>query len=86
MKVLMPVAGWIVPAWADFAIMAGAFLLVAAGALIWIVFFYKTLRRRRKHRHHQQYRPADLTLAQKGGLPPVRGDEKPPGPPSTHRP
>jgi hypothetical protein len=36
-------------------------------------------RRRRRHRGHRSLNP---TLAQTGGLPPIRGEEKPPPPPS----
>lgn len=42
------------PEWLDFLYMTGAFLLVAAGALVWIFFFRKTQRRKRKHRHHHR--------------------------------
>ncbi len=70
------------PAWTDFFIMAGAFLLILTSALIWLVFFRKTRKRRRKYRHRHQHRlPGTTTLAQTGGLPPVRREEKPPGPP-----
>jgi hypothetical protein len=65
------------PGWVDFFIMTGAFVLVGIGVLIWILFFRKSGRRRRKHRHRHEHRPPNPTLAQSGGLPPVRQEEKP---------
>jgi len=79
MKELMPIAGWVIPDWANFIIMAGAFLLVAAGTMIWIVYFHKHKRRRRKYRHHHHSRQPNIPIAQKGGLPPARREERPPG-------
>jgi len=69
------------PAWVDFFILTGAFALVGIGALIWILFFRKPGRRRRKHRHRHGHRSSNPTLAQNGGLPSVRQEEKP-----SHRP
>jgi membrane protein implicated in regulation of membrane protease activity len=63
----------LLPVWTDFLIVAGAIILVALAALIWAVFFRKRSRRRHKNR-----RQLNLTLAQVGGLPPVRLEEKPP--------
>jgi hypothetical protein len=65
----------------DFFIMAGAFALVGIGTLIWIFFFRKPGKRRRKHRHRHERYSSNPTLAQSGGLPPVRQKEKP-----SHRP
>jgi len=67
------------PDWMDFLIMAGAFLLVAAGSALWLLFLRRP-RRRRKNRHHRR-RSAPVTLAQTGGLPPVRPQEPSPAPP-----
>jgi hypothetical protein len=78
MKDLIPIAGWVIPDWANFVIMAGAFLLVAASAMIWIAYFHKNKRRRRKYRHHHHSRQP-VSIAQKGGLPPARSEERPPG-------
>ena len=65
------------PEWVDFFIMAGALVLVAIGALIWTFFFRKPgRRRRRKSRHRHERRSPNPTLAQNGGLPPVRQEEK----------
>ncbi|MGO8839037.1 MAG: hypothetical protein ACLQAH_07320 [Limisphaerales bacterium] len=61
--------------------MAGVFLLVLIGALIWLLFFRKTGRRRRKYRLHHRHRSRPVTLAETGGLPPIRPEEKPPDPP-----
>jgi purine-cytosine permease-like protein len=82
MDVGMPAAGRITPVWVDFFIMLGAFLLILTGVLIWLFYFRKSRKRRRKHRHHPGYRLPNVTLAQKGGLPPIRGEEKPPDPPT----
>jgi hypothetical protein len=57
--------------WIEFFIMAGAFLLVAGGSLIWLLYLRKP-RRQRKHRHHRRRCSLPATLAQTGGLPPVR--------------
>jgi peptidoglycan/LPS O-acetylase OafA/YrhL len=73
----LPAIGRISPAWADFFIMVGAFALVAIGALIWVLFFRKPGRRRRKHRHRHERLSPNPTLAQNGGLPPVRQEETP---------
>ena len=68
----------------EFAIFGGMFLLIATGTLIWFFFFRKRRRRVRKSRSERsQLNP---TLAQKGGLPPVRradrtfGETPPPMP------
>jgi len=66
------------PAWVDFFIMAGALLLVAVVCLLWLVFIRKP-RRRRKYRHHHRHRLVPVTIANTGGLPPVR-PEPPPDP------
>jgi hypothetical protein len=71
--------GQMSPQWVDFFIMAGAIALVAIGALVWTFYFRKPGRRRRKSRHHHEHRLLNPTLAQNGGLPPVRREEKPPG-------
>jgi hypothetical protein len=68
-------------AWIEFAIMAGAFLVVAAGSLSWLIYLRKP-RRRRKHRHHHRRRSSSVTLAKTGGLPPVRSEKPPFDPPS----
>ena len=66
--------------WVDFFVMLGVFLLIALGALIWVVYFRKKKRKRRhKHRHRRERRSANPTLAETGGLPPSR----PPEPPGT---
>jgi len=83
----LPAVGRMTPAWVDFFIMVGAFALVGIGALIWVFFFRKPGRRRRKHRHRHERRSPNPTLAQNGGLPPVRQEEKPfRRPPPTPRP
>jgi hypothetical protein len=72
--------------WIEFFIMAGAFLLVAGGSLIWLLYLRKP-RRQRKHRHHRRRRSLPVTLAQTGGLPPVRpGEPASDAPPPNSRP
>jgi len=78
----LPAVGRLTPEWIDFFIMLGSFLLVAAGALIWLFFIRKPGKRRRKRRHHQEHHLPNPTLAQSGGLPPIRKEEKPPRQPS----
>jgi hypothetical protein len=60
----------LLPTWADFLVVIGATVLVASLALVWAVFFHKRRRRRHKNRH------LNPTLAQVGGLPPVRHSEQ----------
>jgi len=62
----------LLPAWADFLIVIGATVLVALAVLGWVVFFRKKPRRR-----HKNYRHLNPTLAQVGGLPPIRREDKP---------
>jgi len=75
----LPTIGHLTPEWVDFLIMAGAIILVATGALIWTFFIRKPGRRKRKYHHHHERCLPNPTLAQNGGLPPIRQKEKPPG-------
>lgn len=59
------------PQWAYFLVMAAVFLLVAIGSLIWFVTFRKKRKRKRKHHNHEK-RQLNPTLAECGGLPPLR--------------
>jgi peptidoglycan/LPS O-acetylase OafA/YrhL len=70
------------PQWLNFLAMAAVILLVAAGTLVWYVVFRKGRKpRKRKHRrHHREQRALNPTLAQSGGLPPVRKEENPEAP------
>jgi hypothetical protein len=74
----LPTVGPLTPEWVDFFIMAGVFALVAIGALIWAYFFRKRGRNRRhkRRRQHNEHHRLNPTLAQIGGLPPPRQDEK----------
>ena len=73
----LPIMHQMTPGWVDFFIMAGSILLVAIGALIWTFFLRKRKpRRRRKSSHHHEHRLPNTTLAQDGGLPPVRPEEE----------
>jgi hypothetical protein len=73
----LPAIGKMSPEWVDFFIMLGAFSLVAIGAIVWLLLFRKTGKRKRKRRHHHEHRAPNPTLAESGGLPPVRREEKP---------
>jgi len=69
--------------WVNFLIMTGVFVLIAMGALIWVVYFRKRGRKHRhKHRHQRERRSVNPTLAQTGGLPPARPPEPPGASPS----
>jgi FtsZ-interacting cell division protein ZipA len=66
----------LLPAWTDFLIVIGTTILVALVVFVWVVFFRKKPRHRHKNRRH-----LNPTLAQVGGLPPIRHEEKPPDQP-----
>jgi len=63
------------PQWVNFLAMALAILLAALGSLIWFVMFRKKRKRKRRPHHHEK-RQLNPTLAECGGLPPLR-EEKP---------
>jgi len=64
-------------AWAGVLVVMGAAILVTLSALVWIFFFRKNARHRHRRRHaHNEYCQLNPTLAQIGGLPPLRGNEK----------
>ena len=67
------------PQWLNFLAMATGILVAAIGALLWFVTFRKKGKRKRRHCHHQEKRQLNPTLAQTGGLPPIRENEKSPG-------
>jgi hypothetical protein len=62
--------------WAVFFIILGAAIVSALAALTWVLFS------RRKPRRRQRRHRLNPTLAQVGGLPPVRDEEKPSEPPT----
>jgi len=68
------------PEWFDFLIMTLAILVVALASLIFFLIF-RPRPRHRKHRQHHPREPRKLnpTLAQTGGLPPLR-EKKPDSP------
>jgi hypothetical protein len=63
------------PQWLNFLAMSVAILLAATGAFIWFRIFGKKGKRKRRH-HSREKRQLNPTLAETGGLPPVRGNEK----------
>ena len=65
------------PQWLNFLAMAMALVVGAFGVLLWAIMFRK--RRRRKHhkrRDQREQRKLNPTLAESGGLPPLREPEK----------
>ena len=63
-------------AWAGVVIvMVSAFLVTLVG-VVWIVFFRKNVHRRRRRRLPNEPQQLNPTLAQVGGLPPVRQNRK----------
>ena len=67
------------PQWFNFLAMAIAVLLAAIITLFCLAIFRKKRKRKHRHRHHREKRQINPTLAETGGLPPVREDEKPSG-------
>jgi hypothetical protein len=69
------------PEWLNFLAMAFAILLVAIASLVFFLLF-RGRPRHRKHHHRQRREPRKLnpTLAQTGGLPPVRKEKNPGAP------
>lgn len=65
-------------AWAGFVIVMGTAVLVTLAAGVWILFFRKNARhhRRRRRRQRNDQPQPNPTLAQIGGLPPAREDDK----------
>jgi len=55
---------------ADIGILFAVVALVSLFTLVW--FFKLNHRKRRKRKHHHSQKQAQLTLSQRGGLPPVR--------------
>ncbi|HZF01713.1 MAG TPA: hypothetical protein VE344_07440 [Methylomirabilota bacterium] len=71
----IPAATSFSPAWISFFIMLGAVVLASVLALVWFMFFHKN-RRKRKRIHRDKRRSLNPTLAETGGLPPIREGEK----------
>ena len=68
------------PQWLNFLAMFAAILLGTFVVLLWAVKFRKKRKRKRKHHHHRHEKhQLNPTLAETGGLPPTRENEKPPG-------
>ena len=74
----MPTVSPATATWMNFLVMAAVFVLVAASALVWVFYVRKRRHKHRhKHRHRRERRPVNPTLAETGGLPPVRSSEPP---------
>lgn len=69
------------PGWIQFFILAGAILAVTVLAAVWFIAFSQK-KKKRKRRPSQgpgrRRRSPRTTLADTGGLPPLRGEEDPP--------
>jgi hypothetical protein len=64
-------------AWAGVVIVMGTAVSVTLAAMVWILFFRKNARHRRKRRRQpNDQHQLNPTLAQVGGLPPARPDDK----------
>ena len=67
------------PEWIEFFALAGAILLVTLVAGIWFIVFSRRKKKKRKRESHgSRRRSPRTTLADTGGLPPIRGEEDPP--------
>ncbi|MGH7953529.1 MAG: hypothetical protein ACREFE_16665 [Limisphaerales bacterium] len=67
------------PEWLDFVILAAAILIVAFAVFLWMVFFPRKERhhhKRRVRRRRLEHRRVNPTLAESGGLPPIRDEKK----------
>jgi len=76
------------PQWVNFLVMVVALLLALIGSLLWVVMSRKRRRRkpRKRHKHQKLKQPREKrknnpTLAETGGLPPIREVELPGDPP-----
>jgi hypothetical protein len=67
----LPLPGSFSSTWISFFIVLGAVVLASLLALVWFMFFHKN-RRKRKRLHRDKRRSLNPTLAETGGLPPVR--------------
>jgi hypothetical protein len=64
--------------WLIFLVMLVAMGIPIAAFAIWLTVFRHAGRKHHKHRKHRSHRPVNPTLAQTGGLPPMRDPNKPP--------
>lgn len=68
--------------WQDYFAVPAAVALAALISFGWAILF-RQKHRRHHRRHRRQRRPLNPTLAQTGGLPPVRKPETPPDQPKS---
>jgi peptidoglycan/LPS O-acetylase OafA/YrhL len=71
----LPAVGRFPTEWMGFFVLIGAIGLVILAAFIWVLFIRKPGKqrvRRRKHKH----RPLNRSIANSGGLPPIREKER----------
>ena len=66
---------------ADWLIFVAILLTIGIGIacfVIWLFMFRKSGKKRRKHQHRRRHRKLNPTLAETGGLPPMREPNQPP--------
>jgi uncharacterized membrane protein YbhN (UPF0104 family) len=78
----LPQVGRLSPEWLDFFTVLGTIGLVMLLAFFWALFIRKNGKRRIRRRKRKR-RSRNPTLAERGGLPPVREGKKPDAPPPT---
>ena len=64
--------------WLVFLAILTPIVLVIGGFVLWIVFRKKNRKHHSKHSKRRKHRQINPTLAQAGGLPPLRGPDEPP--------
>jgi hypothetical protein len=74
----LPSVGRFSPELLDLFIVMGTFGLIVLFAFFWALFIRKN--KKRRIRRHRRHRPINPTLAELGGLPPVREEKKPDAP------
>jgi hypothetical protein len=76
---VLPTGGHLSPGWTQILIVIGAIAAMTALIFFWVVIFHKRgLKQRRRRRNHRGRTSHNPTLAETGGLPPVRPKDQPP--------
>jgi hypothetical protein len=77
----LPAVGQLSTEWVDLLIVMGSIGLVLLVAFCWALFFRRNVKRRIRRRKRR--RSLNPTLAETGGMPPIREEKKPgaPAPP-----
>jgi uncharacterized membrane protein YbhN (UPF0104 family) len=74
----LPAVGRFPTEWVDFFILIGVLGLVLLAIFFWAIFIRKS--KKRRIRRHKRRRSPNPTLAESGGLPPVRKGKNPDSP------